>query len=89
MGAHISGKEATYVALEGNKRGPIALEPAAGKAPASANVPEPGSRSETTNARRKPPVRVRNPPRIIATDKETGQVVWESFRQSRGGGTLR
>jgi hypothetical protein len=30
-----------------------------------------------------------NPPRIIATDKETGQVVWESFRQSRGGGTLR
>jgi hypothetical protein len=61
MGAHISGIEATYVALEANKRGPIVLEPAAELAPASANAPEPGSRSETTNAGRKPPARVRKP----------------------------
>jgi hypothetical protein len=61
MGAHISGKEATYVALEANKRGPIVLEPAAELAAASANAPEPGSRSETTNSGRKPPARVRKP----------------------------
>jgi hypothetical protein len=65
MGARISSKEATYVALEANKRGPIALESPTGMVPASASAPEPGSRPETspetTNARRKPPVRVRKP----------------------------
>jgi hypothetical protein len=60
MRAHISGKEATYVALEANVRRPITLEPPSGMAPI-ANVPEPETRPETTNARRKPPVRVRKP----------------------------
>jgi hypothetical protein len=61
MRAHILGKEATYVALEANERRPIAIEPSPGMVPAIDNVPEPGTRPETTNARRKPPVRVRKP----------------------------
>jgi hypothetical protein len=61
MRAHIAGREATYVALEANERRPIALEPAAGVVPATTNVPEPEPRLETTNAGRKPPVRVRKP----------------------------
>jgi hypothetical protein len=59
--AQISGKEATYVALEANERRPIALEPPAGMVPATANVPEPGTLPETTNSGPKPPVRVRKP----------------------------
>jgi hypothetical protein len=61
MRAHISGKEATYVALEANERRPIALKSPAVMVPAAANVPEPGTRPETTDARRKAPVRVRKP----------------------------
>jgi hypothetical protein len=59
MRAYISGKEATYVALEANERRPIALEPPAGTAP-TANVPELET-PETTKTRRKPPVRIRKP----------------------------
>jgi hypothetical protein len=61
MSAHISGKEATYVALEANKRGPIVLESPSEMDPGKANVPEPGGPPETTKARRTPPVRVRKP----------------------------
>jgi hypothetical protein len=61
MRAHISGKEATYVALEANERRPIALESPSGMVPAIANVTEPETHPETTNARRKSPVRVRKP----------------------------
>jgi hypothetical protein len=62
MSPQISGKEATYVALEANARKPIALEPPpAGVVPAIANVQEPASRPDKTNDRRKPPVRVHKP----------------------------
>src|SRR5260370_13676409 len=62
MSPQISGKEATYVALEANARKPIALEPPrAGVVPEIANVQEPASRPDKTNDRRKPPVRVHKP----------------------------
>jgi hypothetical protein len=59
MGGHISGKEATYVALEANERRPIAVEPAMDLAPADTRLRV--APRDTANNARKSPVRVRKP----------------------------
>jgi hypothetical protein len=57
----ISGKEATKLALEGSKRGPVQLEPPANDAVDVISLPPVTAASEMTAGERKPPPRVRKP----------------------------
>jgi hypothetical protein len=58
----ISGKDATYVALEASKRGPVRLEASGEAAPAQAiDLPMRSATPETAPGERRPPPRVRKP----------------------------
>jgi hypothetical protein len=58
----ISGKDATYVALEASKRGPVCLEPSGEAAPAQViDLSMRSSGPETTPGERTPPPRLRKP----------------------------
>jgi hypothetical protein len=71
MRRHISGREATYMAIESDKRAPVQLEPLPEDGAASVPAPTIGSAAVATasnspaipqaNGRRKAPPRVRKP----------------------------
>ena len=68
MRRHISGREATYMAIESDKRGPVKIEPLPADGAASASSATTGSAAPVpaipqANALRKAPPRVRKPSR--------------------------
>src|SRR5450759_2323461 len=68
MRRHISGLEATRMAIESDKRGPVRIEPLSGDGAASATSATTGSAAPVpaipqANALRKAPPRVRKPSR--------------------------
>jgi hypothetical protein len=57
----ISGKDATNLALEGSKRGPVRLEPSGDAGGDIISLPSPTGTAEMGLGQRKPPPRVRKP----------------------------
>jgi len=63
VGKHIRGREATYVAIENDKRRPIALEPAPNEPKEKASAHSVPAKIESTALSRTAPPRVRKPSR--------------------------
>jgi hypothetical protein len=61
MKPHIAGKEATYVAMEASKRGPIRVDALDDEDPGTSNVPVVSAGVEVVGGLRKAPPRVRKP----------------------------